>query len=86
MEIGTKAQNLRAARIIYANPATLTGEMEGGIKISMLRVAFTHAAASAASDEGASGLLSSLGECFGSRLGGVVGIRQEPFAALHTQP
>ena len=83
MEIGTKAQNLRAARIIYANPATLTGEMEGGIKIKMLRVAFTHAAASAASDEGASGLLSSLGECFGSR---GVGIRQEPFAALHTQP
>jgi len=51
MEIGTKAQNLRAARIIYANPATLTGEMEGGIKIIMLRVAFTHAAASAASDD-----------------------------------
>ena len=82
MEIGTKAQTSPSARIIYATPATLTGEMEGGIKISMLRVASTHAAASA-SDEGASGLLSSLGERFGSR---GVGIRQEPFAALHTQP
>ena len=64
MEIGTKAQNSQTARIIYATPATLTGDLiqggEGGFKIPMLRVASTHAAASA-SDEGASGLLSSLG-------------------------
>ena len=54
MEIGTSpATGYVTARIIYATPATLTGEIREGIKISMLRVASTHAAASA-SDEGAS--------------------------------